>query len=255
MIATDILNFCSRTVRNMRFYTSLSASSDGVKPPKMASHAKWPDFLSSQYDKAGMDILEIGSRVVTGACFRERFSRANYTGFDIYPGPNVDIVGDAHRLSSYFEKDRRFDLIFTSAVFEHLCMPWVVAQEIRKLLKVGGCVFVETHFSFRAHERPWNFFQFSDAGLRALFNKSMGFEVLDIGMSNPMRGYFSARADRYLRFKPVTELYCHSEILCVKTREIADFDWSTCGAADIVDGTRYPPPASSPRADSPVETN
>ena len=72
-------------------------------------------------------------------------------------GPNVDIVGDAHRLSSYFDEAEPFDLIYSSAVFEHLAMPWVVAGEIAKLLKVGGCVFVETHFSFTSHERSWHF--------------------------------------------------------------------------------------------------
>jgi hypothetical protein len=34
---------------------------------------------------------------------------------------------------------------------------------------VGGVLFVETHFSFSSHERPWHFFQFSDMALRVLF--------------------------------------------------------------------------------------
>ena len=57
---------------------------------------------------------------------------ASYVGFDFYPGENVDVVGDAHKLSSYFGHDEKFDLIFSSAVFEHLHMPWIVAQEIQK---------------------------------------------------------------------------------------------------------------------------
>lgn len=239
---TSIYEILRRTVKNLRFYTSLSGHTNDVKPPKFVAHSNWVNYLSSEFNKEGLDILEIGSRVVTGGCFRDRFAKANYTGFDFYAGQNVDVVGDAHKLSSYFDSGRKFDLIFSSAVFEHLYMPWIVAEEVQKLLKVGGSVFVETHFSFQAHERPWNFFQFSDVGLRALFNQALGFELIDSGMSNPMRGYFSSKADKYLRFTPIRELYCHSEILCRKVKEIPEFDWGKCVADDLVDGTRYPPP-------------
>lgn len=186
--------------------------------------------------------MEIGSRNVTGANLRNRFSNADYVGFDFYAGENVDVVGDAHKLSHYFVGQDKFDLIFSSAVFEHLHMPWVAALEIQKMLKVGGFVFIETHFSFSSHERPWHFFQFSDMGLRALFNDSMGFDLIDGGMSNPISGYFSHDADGYLRYSPVPELYCHSEILCRKRSEIEGFEWGSVDIDDIVEGTRYPMP-------------
>jgi SAM-dependent methyltransferase len=216
-----------------------------IAPPKYVSHAKWADYLEAEFNHPGMKILEVGSRVVTGSNFRSRFSKATYIGFDFYAGENVDVVGDAHHLSSYFAPDEKFDLIFSSAVFEHLHMPWVVAEEIAKLLKVGGHVFVETHFSFVAHERPWNFFQFSEMGLRALFNSGLGFDLVDYGMSNPIGGYFSRQADQYLRYRPVRELYCHSEILCRKRADVHDFSWKSLDVDSVVDGTRYPPPGSS----------
>lgn len=109
-----------------------------IAPPVHVGHSKWVDYLAEHFNKPGMRILEIGSRNVTGTNLRGRFFNAEYVGFDFYAGENVDVVGDAHRLSSYFDQEQRFDLIFSSAVFEHLHMPWVVAEEIRKLLKVGG---------------------------------------------------------------------------------------------------------------------
>lgn len=115
-------------------------------------------------------------------------------------------------------------------------------MEINKLLKVGGYVFVETHFSFSSHERPWNFFQFSDMGLRALFNDSMGFDLIESGMSNPISGYYAHNADRYLRHMPLIELYCHSEIFCRKREDVKDFEWSAVSIDGIVEGTRYPAP-------------
>lgn len=77
-------------------------------------------------------------------------------------------------------------------------MPWIVAEEIAKILKIGGLVCIETHFSFGEHEMPWNFFQFNSEGLKVLFNSRLGFEVLDSGMSNPVVGRFSADASDYL---------------------------------------------------------
>jgi SAM-dependent methyltransferase len=213
-----------------------------IKEPEFVSHSKWGTYLSGKFNRPGVKILEVGSRNVTGGNLRGLFSAASYVGFDYYEGENVDVVGDAHRLSSYFGRDEKFDLIFSGAVFEHFHMPWVVAQEIQKLLKLGGYVFVETHFSFASHERPWNFFQFSDMGLRALFNSALGFDLIDRGMCNQMNGVISQNADGYLRGTPIPELYCHSEILCTKTREVTDFEWSKVGIDEIVDNTRYPSP-------------
>jgi SAM-dependent methyltransferase len=212
-----------------------------VRPPPNISHLKWEQYLLDHFDKEGTKVLEIGSRNVTGSPYGQRFSRAEYIGFDFYEGDNVDVVGDAHRLSSYFGPEEKFDLIFSAAVFEHLHMPWVVAEEINKLLKVGGYIFVETHFAFAAHERPWNFFQFSDMGLRALFSEALGFELVENGMSNPISGYYAHESEKYLRYRPLTELYCHSEILCRKIREIdTSFRWNDVNIDDIVDGSRYP---------------
>jgi hypothetical protein len=205
------------------------------------SHQNWMAHLIQLANRPGMKVLELGSREVTGkSSARTNFAAAEYVGFDYYPGPNVDVVGDAHQLSSYF--DCSFDLIFSSAVFEHLAMPWIVATEISKLLNVGGYVFVETHFSYSSHERPWHFFQFSDMALRCLFSPAMGFECIEAGMSNPLVGRFSALADPYLRLKPVMGLYCHSEFLGRKTREVPEFAWSSINLDDVVGATVYPAP-------------
>lgn len=217
-----------------------------VPQPNLVSHLNKMEYLQKIGNKKGMRILEIGSREVTGkSAARKVFSEATYIGFDIYKGKNVDVVGDAHKLSSYF--DEKFDIIYTCACFEHFAMPWVVAEEINKLLKVGGYVFVETHFSFSMHERPWNFFQYSDMGLKVLFSPAMGFECLDAGMSNPIVGMFSSYADEYLRNKPVKGLYCHSSFLGRKTTEVEKFCWQNTPLDSLVNKTTYPAPQEKVR--------
>jgi SAM-dependent methyltransferase len=152
------------------------------------------------------------------------------------------VVGDAHKLSTYFAKDEKFDVIFSSAVFEHLAMPWLVAEEISKLLKVGGLLYIETHFSFSSHERPWHFFQYSDMALHVLFSPALGFECIEAGMSNPMVGRFSSLADDYLKYRPIGGLYCHSSFLGRKTNEVDNFCWRELHIDDVVGHTKYPEP-------------
>lgn len=214
-----------------------------VPMSRLVSHQHWQEYLYKIGNKPGMRVLEIGSREVTAASrARENFSAAEYVGFDFYHGHNVDIVGDAHKLSSYFKDGEQFDIVYSSACFEHFAMPWVVAAEMARVLKVGGFVFVETHFSFSSHERPWHFFQFSDMALKVLFSEALGFECVEAGMSNPIVGRFSSLADDYLKNKPIGGLYCHSEYLGKKVRDVKNFDWGQIVLASIVGETTYPEP-------------
>jgi len=207
------------------------------------SHQKWQSYLYENFNKEGLRILEIGSREVTGPSrARNHFNMAEYVGFDYYEGNNVDVVGDAHKLTSYFKEDEKFDLIYSSACFEHFAMPWVVATETAKLLKIGGHVFVETHFSYSSHERPWHFFQFSDMALKTLFSSALGFECIEAGLSNPLVGRFSKFADEYLQNQPVMGLYCHSEYLGKKVKDVENFSWDKVDLKDVVKDTHYPEP-------------
>ncbi len=210
---------------------------------KLVSHQKQEEYLYKVGNKPGLRILEIGSREVTGKSYaRKRLSRAKYVGFDYYPGNNVDVVGDAHKLSLCFGENEKFDIIYSRACFEHFAMPWLVAAEIGKLLKVGGIVCIETHFSWSSHERPWHFFQFSDMALKVLFSEEMGFECIEAGMSNPIVGRFSSLADSYLKNKPVHGLYCHSAYLGKKVREVNDFSWDKVDLLSVTGNTEYPAP-------------
>ena len=212
-----------------------------VPRPELTDHTRFADRIVEFANKPGMRVLEIGSREVTGVShLRARLHQAEYVGFDYYPGPNVDVVGDAHRLASYF--DAPFDAIYSSAVFEHLAMPWVVAEQIAGLLKIGGLLCVETHFSYASHERPWHFFQFSDMGLRVLFGEALGFECLEASLQNPIVGRFSHYAAHYLRYQPVTGLYCHANYMGRKVKDVGRVDWSEVDIERAVQATRYPAP-------------
>src|SRR6266446_636421 len=69
--------------------------------------------------RPGTSVLELGARARSGISRRDLFKDLNYTGFDIKDGENVDVVGDAHRLTSMFERGQ-FDFAYSISVFEHL---------------------------------------------------------------------------------------------------------------------------------------
>lgn len=251
-----------RTVKKMRREASLMISkwlgklsspfdyaflTDDVPMAKTYTHLEWFEIIAKKYNKPGMRILEIGSREVTprSVSRSKRFDQAEYVGFDFYDGPNVDVVGDAHKLSTYFDDGDKFDLIFSTSCFEHFAMPWVVATEIDKLLKIGGEVFVETHFSFSAHERPWNFFQFSDMGLKVLFSPAMGYKCIETGFDNPIVGRFSQKANKYLRGSLLKALYCHIEFYAQKIEQIPNFEWNHLNLEELVGDTKYPEPKTN----------
>lgn len=235
-IATQLMEL---DISNFRVASDLYASPD-VPFDIDICHHNWRTYLQQRFNKPGIEILEIGSRNVTGHPVRGCFSNAHYTGFDYYPGENVDVVGDAHELSKYF--DKKFDLIYTSAVFEHLAMPWRVATEIIKLLKVNGFIFIETHYSYGSHERPWHFFQFSENALDVLFPEKFGMKCIKKGCSNLIEGKFSEYASEDLAGMAVMGMYCHSEYLGQKFEDVPDLSWDHVHLEDVARSTEYPRP-------------
>jgi hypothetical protein len=140
------------------------------------------DFWAAVRDKPNANVLEIGSRARSGITRRRLFpASCSYTGFDILPGENVTVVGDAHALSQSLPSGH-FDFVFSVSVWEHLAMPWLVSLELNKVMKAGGLAMINTHQSWPAHEEPWDYFRFSDSSWDALFNAATGFEIVARGM-------------------------------------------------------------------------
>jgi len=75
---------------------------------------------------------------------------------------------------------------------------------------------------------------------KVLFPEALGFECVEAGMSNPIVGRFSSLADAYLKNRTVNGLYCHSEYLGRKIRNIKHFDWENIDLANVVGETKYP---------------
>lgn len=94
---------------------------------------------------------------------------------DVFIGPQVDLVCDAHALPL---EDGSFDAVVVQAVLEHLVDPAISVAEIHRVLKPRGLVFAETPFMQQVHMGAYDFTRYTLAGHRRLFRD---FERLDDG--------------------------------------------------------------------------
>ncbi|MEN3361159.1 MAG: hypothetical protein V7637_5141 [Mycobacteriales bacterium] len=130
-------------------------------------------------------VLEVGSRARSGNVYSSLFPpESTYVGCDILPGENVDVVGDAHQLSTFLPLES-FDAIYSVSTMEHLAMPWVVAAEMNRVLRPGGYVYVVTHQTWPVHDAPWDFYRFSQYAWVTLFNRYSGFEIVAVAAGEP----------------------------------------------------------------------
>jgi len=90
----------------------------------------------------------------------------NRIGFDVRSGPEVDVVGDAHKLP--FENEK-FDNILCTEVLEHLHSPYIAISEMKRVLKQGGKLILTTRFIFPLHDIPHDYYRFTKYGLKYLF--------------------------------------------------------------------------------------
>ncbi len=180
-------------------------------------------------------LLDVGGRARSGIQRSEDYPHCDVTVFDIVADPGVDVVGDAHALSTFFPPDS-FDFAMSLAVFEHLLMPWKVAVEMNRVLRIGGMAYIHSHQSQPMHDMPWDFFRFSDKSWHALFNRRTGFEVVAADMSMQVhmvpRVYAEqpAYAEQTLGFRS-------SEVL-VRKIGAAEVDWPVM-LSDVID-SMYP---------------
>lgn len=95
---------------------------------------------------------------------------------DIDTSALVDYYCDAHELPFI---DSCFDGVITTAVLEHVLYPERVAEEIGRILKLGGILYSEIPFMQQVHEGAYDFTRYTLSGHKRLFNH---FDEIESGM-------------------------------------------------------------------------
>lgn len=107
-------------------------------------------------------------------------------------------------LKSIPVEDCRYDFIVFNQVMEHLPEPKLVLAELYRVLKEGGKMIYTGPFFYEEHEKPYDFYRYTQFGLRYLFG-SAGYEIERLDW---LEGYFGTVGyqlkcmSRYLPWKP-----------------------------------------------------
>jgi cephalosporin hydroxylase len=120
-------------------------------------------------------VLDVGSYDVNGT-MKPIFERAQYIGLDMEGGPNVDVVGSSHEIPF---KDNYFDIVISSSCFEHDDMFWVSFNEMCRVIKPGGLLYIQAPQNGPYHGWPgdnWRFYADSWKALEKWGRKS-GYEI------------------------------------------------------------------------------
>lgn len=113
----------------------------------------------------GRIIVEFGS-----GCRRLRDDVINV---DLFKFPNVDVVADMSRPFA----DNAVDFVILDSVIEHIPYPQKFMEDLYRILKPGGQVICVTTFVFPYHGYPKHYFNFSEDGLKILFEKFSNLKV------------------------------------------------------------------------------
>ncbi|MHB8858171.1 MAG: methyltransferase domain-containing protein [Thermoleophilia bacterium] len=167
-----------------------------------------------------LSVLEIGSRIPPGGVNKRDFLKnaREFVGFDILAAETVDHVGDAHELQKYFPK-KKFDALYSDSVLEHLAMPWKAVVAFNQVLNMGGYVYHSAPSCWPLHDLPWDFWRFSDAGMRALFSEPFGFRVIDVGYISPVNVYQDHLRDDHATI-PLAPSFGFVEVLAEKISDV-----------------------------------
>jgi SAM-dependent methyltransferase len=118
--------------------------------------------------------LPPGARVVDlgagDAPYRELFGHVSYLTVDWGHSPHeeaasVDVVASVDTLP--FE-DETFDAAMLTQVLEHVRTPDVAVREAHRVLREGAPLLVTVPFIWEEHERPFDFYRYSSAGVHHL---------------------------------------------------------------------------------------
>ena len=96
--------------------------------------------------------------------------------FDINPASGATHIGDICQKNKCLG-DESFDYVVCTEVLEHTLQPFGAIDEIHRLLKAGGYLFLTTPFNFRIHGPLPDCWRFTEHGLRQLLRK---FEIVEL---------------------------------------------------------------------------
>ncbi|MCK9351757.1 MAG: class I SAM-dependent methyltransferase [Candidatus Pacebacteria bacterium] len=120
------------------------------------------------------------------AKYKNLFADCDYRTMDYDHSTGADVVGDIHKIPL---ADNSIHAVICSSVLEHVANPAVAVQEIKRILKPGGKLFIYVPSIYPYHARAGHYpdyWRFFDDSLLLLCKDFSSVELCKFG------GYFKA---------------------------------------------------------------
>ena len=96
--------------------------------------------------------------------------------FDMDPESGCDYIGDICTRNESLA-DSSFDYVVCTEVLEHTLRPFEAVEELWRILRPGGRLFLSVPFNFRIHGPLPDCWRFTEHGLRAILQR---FRILEL---------------------------------------------------------------------------
>jgi SAM-dependent methyltransferase len=146
------------------------------------------DFIEKAAQETPPSALVLDAGAGEGR-FKDNFSQQNYVGCDLAVGDvdwdysRLDVINNLSRLPF---ADNLFDVVICAQVLEHVAEPQQVINEMGRVLKPNGRLYLTAPQSWCQHQKPYDFFRYTSYGLNFLFENAR----LQSESIQPMGGYF-----------------------------------------------------------------
>lgn len=153
-----------------------------------------PSFLFNRnYNRDLMDALEYAGGILLDlGCGNKDYKGLFMPKLAAYYGMDHPLARDVHLrdvdtngpeiwgdIYSLPFKSACADTILSLQVFEHLNDPARAMKEVSRVAKKGGCLIITTHGLFPIHGPPYDYYRYTEFGLRYLMEKN-GCQVIKI---------------------------------------------------------------------------
>lgn len=112
--------------------------------------------------------------------FSEDFLENNTIGIDIRETNFTELLGDIHRLPI---RDRSIDAVVCQAVLEHIEDVNIAIDELTRVLKPSGLLYIDVPFLQGYHALPTDYRRFTSIGLKKTVTKGRNLQTIDSGTS------------------------------------------------------------------------
>jgi len=139
-------------------------------------------IVSSQLSvKDNLNILDVGSMDVNGT-YRDIFTPVanwKYSGLDIAPGNNVDIVSKDNYHWPIL--DNTYDVVISGQCMEHVPLFWGWIKEVARVTKLGGLIVIIAPWLAGQHRYPVDCWRILPDGMEFLLGTVASLNVLYVG--------------------------------------------------------------------------